>query len=1049
MHEIQPRLIGTCVIQVGEVEVTPAASHLFALLLALVLAPRESWTRRSLQELLFAGTDDRMAAHRLRQLLYRLRTFGVALQESPDGLLRVANPIGDLLLAAERGVDDAPVGEALTTVLGLYAPRLPEPYLEWLEERRTQLARALAARRIADVRDARDRQDWATCARLAATLYAADALNEDVAMMLAESEAMLGRRERAIGVIDDFVREVGVALDERPALRKLRTRILSTRVPRREGTMRGRDECLAFLAESWTAVSTMTGARACVILGPPGMGKTRVGETFAGTVRLAGGQVIQHRCDEHARAFPLALFAQLVPDLRRRRGSIGADPALSTVLDHVAPSAEPAPGEITPPEVRRDELRRAIIDLFEAVTSEQPMLVVVDDAHLLDEASRAVVRAMVESANTAQLLVVLLCRPRPDGGSLMSTSSRFASYILPPLSDADSRALYLELAGDRRPGAAEVTAAVEQAEGNAFYLNALAQRPFEPASMPAHIRSLAQSGYLGLSADARTILDASLLLDTLASPARVTRVSAVDERGMLGALRELEDADLLRCEQGLFVGPHALLREVLSELAPSTGRAILQRRIAEVLAAECDDPGQARIVAWAAVSAWLAVGEPVAAARLALRVARLTAEVGEPESGAILLSQVPREGLGVEVQREVLDEAIVLADAGKCFALHARVLADRLFMAQQRSEARDTVARLTIQSIARSLIAHHEYNAKSLRRIIAEPEISEILKCEAAARLLAIADLHFDRALAEDAYNLLHRHLTEDGQQCDAFRRAAIVFHTAFGDRQEALRQAQMLLNKYPDPNIAEQSQRSRSYFAVCMTRLGFYDDGARIARADWENAHSTGHLLVAEYTGAMAVEHYVNAGRFDVARQLFDAIDRASGLRARSEAQHEAVYYSSGFAIALLDGDFDRAAEFLRTAVQTNGGLRAPRVRGAALANQVRLAQLRGDFSPSYHAWVQELERLFAVGRRFCAQDGLMEALWHEYQRKGDVHGASRLLQDYLAARRELGPPEALFQSSTSVDPAWRDYTPVASALADYVSAERLSAVSCDAVVT
>src|SRR5215217_3654465 len=108
MHEIRPRLAGACSIDIGPAELTPAASHLFALLLVLVLSPRESWTRRHLQELLFADADDGAVSHRLRQLLYRLRALGVTMEEQPNGLLRILNPVADPLddLAADGGSGD-------------------------------------------------------------------------------------------------------------------------------------------------------------------------------------------------------------------------------------------------------------------------------------------------------------------------------------------------------------------------------------------------------------------------------------------------------------------------------------------------------------------------------------------------------------------------------------------------------------------------------------------------------------------------------------------------------------------------------------------------------------------------------------------------------------------------------------------------------------------------------------------------------------------------------------------------------------------------------
>jgi DNA-binding SARP family transcriptional activator len=316
VHEIQPRFIGECSIRVGDTEITPAAPHLFGLMLALTLDPRDVWTRRGLAELLFAGTPEEQSSHRLRQLLYRLRAVGVAITEQADGLLGLANPIGDVCtLSAEKALQDAngrPAG-----VLAHYAPRLPTQFLDWLDTRRETLQQALTARRVAELRAARERQDWSLVARLAAALQQDDLLNEELVAVAAEANAMLGERDAALETIDQFVRESEDGLSAWPRLKRMRARILATRIPKREGTLRGRSECLAFLNDQWERATGGDGGRACAVFGPPGMGKSRVGETFASAIRLAGGQVLTHRCDEQNRQSPLALFARLVRDSPR------------------------------------------------------------------------------------------------------------------------------------------------------------------------------------------------------------------------------------------------------------------------------------------------------------------------------------------------------------------------------------------------------------------------------------------------------------------------------------------------------------------------------------------------------------------------------------------------------------------------------------------------------------------------------------------------------------------------------------------------------------
>ncbi|MDB4888003.1 MAG: hypothetical protein JWN79_3441 [Gemmatimonadetes bacterium] len=1031
MHEIQPRLIGACSIVIGDIELTPGASHLFALLLAFSLAPRDPWPRRGLQELLFGKADDRLAAHRLRQLLYRLRGFGVVLQESSTGVIRLANPVTDPLdvLDAADLVAPHPASVGLDP-LALYAPRMPAPFLDWLDQRRDVLRTALAARRMAELRAARERQDWSACARLASALYAIDPVDEEIVLAVAESNAMLGRRDTALDAIDQLLRDTGDTLDARPSLRRMRTRIASTRIARREGTLRGREECLAFLAEQWERATSGGGGRVCAIFGAPGMGKSRVGETFAAAVRLSGGQVVQHRCDGHARQSPLALFSQLVPDLRRRRGSIGADPALGGALDQLAPGPTPPVRAAGSAEERRDEVRRAIVDLLDAVSSEQPMLIVVDDAHLLDEASRSVVRDIADSTNTAQALVVLLCRPRPDGQSLLSSSARFGTYTLTPLSEQDSRALLAELSEARPLTDAQIDWAIAQADGNAFYLHALAQHPSDHVAMPAHIRSLAQSSYLGVSVDARTVLDSCLLLDTLASPARVARVAGVDDRTLLAAVRELEDADLLRYEDGIFAGPHAIIRDVLDDLMPSASRALLNHRIAELLSAECADPARARVVGWAAVRSWLACGDPVAAVELGLRVAREATALGEPGAGAILLSHIPRELLTSGAQRTVLDAIIEMADAGKCLALTADCLVERGALAVQLGEDRSSAASFANRLAHTRHFAGKAFDSSSSEAIALDERLAASVRADAIARILVDADTHFDQPRANHAYAILSTLEDSEREWQPSALRAELVYHTTFGCAQRALSSVWELLAAARELTLAQDSRRSYSYAVFALVRLGRYAECVDLAESAWTRMQQLNHLTAAEYFGGLAAEAHINLGNFAAAERMLRHIRESALRHGAPEPTPVSGVTSIDLLLGLATGDVARAERAVHDTRAAPEWLTTPRLREIWLSHALLVAQMRGDNGSL--AEQAELATLFAQGSTFGAQDSAAECLWHLRRQSGDEAGASHLLRNYLKNRREIGPPEWLLRETTSADQVWAELELVEDSRAD-----------------
>ena len=678
-------------------------------------------------------------------------------------------------------------------------------------------------------------------------------------------------------------------------------------------------------------------------------------------------------------------------------------------------------------EERREELKRAIIDLLEAVSGEQPLLIAVDDAHLLDDPSRAVLHAFAQGMNSAAVLVVLLCRPRLDGHTLIAHISRFASYSLPPLSKGDSRALVRELATPQESSESEVAQSVAQAAGNPFYLHALARHPCDAVELPVHIRSLAQTLYLSLGADARTLLDASLLLDTLASTNRVIQVASVQDSALLPALRELEACDVLRSDCGVFVGPHAILRETLDAMMPTTSRTVLHRRIATLLAAECDNGTSDHAIAWAAVTSWLAAGEADAAAALALHLARNTATLGEPEAGALLLDRLYRCRLPLGVQRKVLDEIIGLAEAGLCAELLEKALKERTTLAVAANEGRSVLAALILRSVSAEIVAGRPCDITPLERIISDPLIAPLLRVTALARLLGIADLLLDRTLAETTYAHSLQLASSLSPCAPVLLRTSLVYHTSFGDITRVPDLIDRILSLHDVPSLDAECSKSRTYCMLSLVKIGRYGECAALAQREWEFMDQAGHLFAAEYAGAVMIEALVADGNARGGRSMLDALQTARARRPHAGSMHSPVYYSSVVALALLEGDLEAARANLPHLGPSVAKVGLPRLRTVELSLTLLVDHASGDLRPS-RADVAELEALFSAGRGLGGLDVAAEALWHCYLQLGDAARASEMLSGYLRDRREIGRPEASLRKSTARDPVWLSQLPPAT---------------------
>lgn len=591
MARVTLRILGDCVIELGDRQVTPSSSYLFGLLLHLALERGRAVSRSALGEFLFPRCTNLQRRRRLRQLLYRAKELGAPLRASrwiielPSA--EAEGPL-DAFMAMARA-QRARISHEALTILPMYEPTISHAFAEWVERTQRSLGSTILSTLLDDFRIARKECRWKDVVCVGRTLRQLDARNEDTVLGLSEALLMLGHKDEALAELDAFTRKT-VGSGPSAALRRIRSRIerASPPISSSETTLRGRQEHLASLARVWsTAVSKHP--RLCVLLGAPGIGKTRLANEFGTRVVLSGGQCLTYECAPSDAELPFGAFAQLVPQLRALRGSLGASPELRSYLDLLSVTdrrtvvLDPASLEAI-----RAGISSAFVDLVDAVCVERPLLVVIDDAHLLDAASSSVFASLCDRRSRSALMV-LCCVRGGDMRSLpiLSRTSPVA-YSLRPLSAADSRSLTEELLSDRVHDADHLDWILTQAAGNPFYLQSLARQEShgaEASSPPVDICCLATSSYCSLDNQARMLLEACMCLGELATLPRVQQVAGFDDETLAASLRQLEHGGLITCARGELRLQHALLEQALRSLVPSSVAALVHARAARFLKA--------------------------------------------------------------------------------------------------------------------------------------------------------------------------------------------------------------------------------------------------------------------------------------------------------------------------------------------------------------------------------------------------------------------------------------------------------------------------------
>jgi predicted ATPase len=329
----------------------------------------------------------------------------------------------------------------------------------------------------------------------------------------------------------------------------------------------GREQEVAVLQEAVNTARLMQ-TQVLELVGEPGIGKSRLVDELK-TLSIGFNQLVAS-CERYSQSEPffawrgvLRRLAGLTPEQSREQAGAQLQPWLSTVMPDLAPwvplLAVPFDAEVPPtPETesideafRFDRLHDAVEQFLQRVLM-MPTLLVFEDAHWMDDASRFLLTRMTGEPGPRPWLVCITSRP--EGATFIGETTPGRQIALEPLTAAESAKLALT--------AAEAEALSEES------LATLAERS---GGNPLFVRELVAASRQGESLEALPETVESLM---------TTRIDTL----------EPEDRMLLRYAS--VVGPHfelSLLGEILADELPDAGDLARWDRLGEFVAWEGDD----------------------------------------------------------------------------------------------------------------------------------------------------------------------------------------------------------------------------------------------------------------------------------------------------------------------------------------------------------------------------------------------------------------------------------------------------------------------------
>jgi class 3 adenylate cyclase len=352
------------------------------------------------------------------------------------------------------------------------------------------------------------------------------------------------------------------------------------------------------------------------VVGPPGIGKSRVAREAAALATSRGVEVFWTFCESHTRDVPFHAVARLL-----RAGSgvsdLDGEAARAQMRTAVPPDTDAedlqlladllgiADPEVPLPQIDPDARRRRLAALINttSLARTQPALFIIEDAHWIDAVSESMLAEFLTVIPRTPMMVLITARPEYEGALKRVRGGQ--AIALAPLSDSDISGLLVELLGDD-PTVIELSAIIAgRADGNPFFAEEMVRELVQRGVLAGERGGFvcrADISEISVPATVQAAIEARIDRLTTAAKQTLNAASVIGarfEEGLLAELGidrvfgELLDAELIDqvrfTPSAEYAFRHALIRAVAYESQLKSDRAEWHRRLAAAIQER--DPG--------------------------------------------------------------------------------------------------------------------------------------------------------------------------------------------------------------------------------------------------------------------------------------------------------------------------------------------------------------------------------------------------------------------------------------------------------------------------
>lgn len=830
------RALGTAEIDTGTVTLTPSQEIVFAAALYLILERGKPVSRNRIASLLWPRVAQSARAHRLRQTIHQLKKLGIAIDADRD-VLRFAENGAQSDISSFSDKDFPFFEKRGLEFLPGYNPSFSEPFQDWVDAARQREHSMLTQTLLSMLQLARDCGKWTEVERISGHCLSLDAYNEAAVLARAEAYAMRGQKARAIAMLDQYTRELA---PQNPTLAIpatiLRKRVLQHSAQSPASVVSGNEP--GFIGrelEMETLTQLLGNARdgrggGCIIVGEPGIGKTRLCSEIAQFAKLQGVRVEHVGCKRADMHQPLSVFVALVPGLRELPGALGCDQKSLTRLKRLTEFDASAEGLSTAAEESATlytNLRSAVIDLLDAVSEERCLLIIVEDVQWLDPASAKLFTTILEWSATKNVFFLFNSRQTKNLLTESLISERLSTIHLEPLAAAEAGTLIKSLftAADNDSQLRDFSWLIQVGDGNPYFLQELTKHWLETRQRheaPPSVAMVLSERISRLSAVAKQLLQACAVLGENSNLERLEQVLEYQPHDLLAGVQELSAGGMLRsvspadAPTPALVVKHDLLSiEVFNGLAPAS-LAFLHRRCGIVLEREALGNSKSTSLMRSCAFHWHHSGDSQRAFSLAIQCANHLLEIGLAVDAAKSFEGAMAYCSTIEGQLDVVGRIVLaLRSAREWPAVLTAIERLRLLQRSDRpTEHHDQFELVEFEARRRTETAIVPLLSRGLKCIY-NAELPASHRVRAACDALKLATLLPDFGELEKIYFTVRPLLHEGCVDLRSRLQIQIVYHTMCGDLRRAVSLAKERV-------FVERMEGDPHMLANALSDLGF-----------------------------------------------------------------------------------------------------------------------------------------------------------------------------------------------------------------------------------